>query len=75
MINNCNIKENSTKYVSQCGISIKIGEYVTKISYLVFTILASSDKIDNVSGSSFISIGVRQNGLLSLEHVITDIGG
>ena len=33
MKNNCNIKENGTKNVSHCGISVKTREFVTKMSY------------------------------------------
>lgn len=41
------------KFVSRYGINAKTREFVTKMSYLVFTILGSSDKINEAGENGF----------------------
>ena len=60
------------KTVSQCEIFIKNRGFVTKLSYLVFTFLGSSDKINEAGENGFFPRKKRGKTLSPLQHVITE---
>ena len=54
---------------------MEIREYVTKMSYLVFTILGRSDKMKTAGGNGLFRVGEGKRSVPSLQHVITETGG
>ena len=79
MQSNCNIMRTVWseigEIVSQCEIFLKNLEFVTNLSYLVFTILGEGDKINEDDGDGFYARNMRIEPALSPSACYNLIGG